>query len=552
MRSTVSAVLYTVAASAPTATDDRNKRFIRGSRWINTSTNEEFVCTSNEPTAAVWSSTTSGGGGGSSVHTDTVDPTINDDITSPYTTGQIWVNTATDAVFICADNTDGAAVWIDVASGGGGSSAHVTTSAPTINDDSGDGYAIGQLWVNTADDTAYIATDVTVGAAVWKQIDGAGGGGGGSAQSTNNNEALALDVATSNIVQNALDGNVTQTFTHGAVYLGQDLTGLVADPGTTFVTNAGDYAAVLVPVEETTDSLLGLPTGAFSASSIYNTGYEAYKASDASDGSRWSSNYNVLPRWWKVDYGVGVTKCITRIMIKQYYDGSNLIGNFDLEGSNDDSNWTVIGSKTQANNSNAQTHTFTNTTLYRYYRINITSSGTGYSSIFQLEFFHSSAAANVTNPILTTSTITLPAEATKAVVAVIADIAAFTINSTFVLSVSNNGGTNYDTATLVDRGQRLPSAGSYKTYTAVVPLTDRNAQDMRIKIQCTGTQSVKIRGIGVEYIYAESGAGAGDIWATVPTTSTSTGVAGQLAYDASYIYICTAPNVWKRVAIGSW
>lgn len=35
-----------------------------------------------------------------------------------------------------------------------------------------------------------------------------------------------------------------------------------------------------------------------------------------------------------------------------------------------------------------------------------------------------------------------------------------------------------------------------------------------------------------------------------PATSTSTGVAGQIAWDASYIYVCTATNLWKRVSIG--
>ena len=32
-------------------------------------------------------------------------------------------------------------------------------------------------------------------------------------------------------------------------------------------------------------------------------------------------------------------------------------------------------------------------------------------------------------------------------------------------------------------------------------------------------------------------------------TGTSTGTAGDIAWDASYIYVCTASNVWKRVAI---
>lgn len=44
------------------------------------------------------------------------------------------------------------------------------TTAPTINDDSGDGYSVGSLWVDTTADNFYIAVDVTVGAAVWKSF----------------------------------------------------------------------------------------------------------------------------------------------------------------------------------------------------------------------------------------------------------------------------------------------------------------------------------------------------------------------------------------------
>jgi hypothetical protein len=38
----------------------------------------------------------------------------------------------------------------------------------------------------------------------------------------------------------------------------------------------------------------------------------------------------------------------------------------------------------------------------------------------------------------------------------------------------------------------------------------------------------------------------------VPASATAAGTAGQIAYDGSYIYICTATDVWRRVAIGSW
>lgn len=44
------------------------------------------------------------------------------------------------------------------------------SAAPTVNDDSGDGYAVGSFWCDTTADNAYICLDATLGAAVWKII----------------------------------------------------------------------------------------------------------------------------------------------------------------------------------------------------------------------------------------------------------------------------------------------------------------------------------------------------------------------------------------------
>lgn len=51
-------------------------------------------------------------------------------------------------------------------------------TAPTVNEDSGDGYVIGHHWINTATDKEYVLTDTTVGAAVWVETTAAGGGSG--------------------------------------------------------------------------------------------------------------------------------------------------------------------------------------------------------------------------------------------------------------------------------------------------------------------------------------------------------------------------------------
>jgi hypothetical protein len=45
--------------------------------------------------------------------------------------------------------------------------ATVSASAPTVNDDSTEGYAIGAHWVDSSTDTAYTLLDDTAGAAVW-------------------------------------------------------------------------------------------------------------------------------------------------------------------------------------------------------------------------------------------------------------------------------------------------------------------------------------------------------------------------------------------------
>lgn len=39
---------------------------------------------------------------------------------------------------------------------------------------------------------------------------------------------------------------------------------------------------------------------------------------------------------------------------------------------------------------------------------------------------------------------------------------------------------------------------------------------------------------------------------TAPATSSSTGVAGQIAYDSTHIYVCVATNTWVRASIATF
>jgi hypothetical protein len=56
---------------------------------------------------------------------------------------------------------------------------NVTTTNPTVNDDSGDGYGAGSIWLNTNADIIWICIAATAGAAVWRPVTAVGLGGGG-------------------------------------------------------------------------------------------------------------------------------------------------------------------------------------------------------------------------------------------------------------------------------------------------------------------------------------------------------------------------------------
>ena len=52
--------------------------------------------------------------------------------------------------------------------------------------------------------------------------------------------------------------------------------------------------------------------------------------------------------------------------------------------------------------------------------------------------------------------------------------------------------------------------------------------------------------------YATSFTGQLIATGTAPVSASATGTAGEIRYDANYIYICTATDTWKRAAIATW
>jgi hypothetical protein len=72
-----------------------------------------------------------------------------------------------------------------------------------------------------------------------------------------------------------------------------------------------------------------------------------------------------------------------------------------------------------------------------------------------------------------------------------------------------------------------------------------------------GTTKVNVDGIGGVGIGASLVlSGSSNVLRIVnsqtPASASATGAVGTIAWDTSYIYVCTATNTWKRAAISTW
>lgn len=70
--------------------------------------------------------------------------------------------------------------------------------------------------------------------------------------------------------------------------------------------------------------------------------------------------------------------------------------------------------------------------------------------------------------------------------------------------------------------------------------------------QVGGVSKAKIDRDGIISGVSSLTAGTVPTRAAVPATASSTGTAGQIAWDASHVYVCTATNTWVRAAVATW
>lgn len=111
---------------------------------------------------------------------------------------------------------------------------------------------------------------------------------------------------------------------------------------------------------------------------------------------------------------------------------------------------------------------------------------------------------------------------------------------------SNSGGAGYDLT--LSAGDAGATGRGGNVYVKVGAQNTSGGNGSVIFLDQTGTQ---VASLGSTGIWTIAGALIMSTTAT-PASAAATGTTGQIAWDSSYIYVCTATNTWKRVAIATW
>ena len=130
------------------------------------------------------------------------------------------------------------------------------------------------------------------------------------------------------------------------------------------------------------------PAGTATASSEYNNDIAA-RAFDNTSATQWGTPDGITTGWLQYDFGAGNEQVITAYEIREYTN-TTAPDNWTFEGSHDAVNWTILDTRMGEGDGilNNQLTPFiipSNTTAYRYYRINITkNNGNDYVAIVEM------------------------------------------------------------------------------------------------------------------------------------------------------------------------
>lgn len=148
------------------------------------------------------------------------------------------------------------------------------------------------------------------------------------------------------------------------------------------------------------------PVGTAAASGEFSASFQAWRAFEGgtSQAFKWVAGSGQTTGWLRYDFGAGNTKVITHYSIvavpSDEVQPNRAPRNWTFEGSNDGSSWTVLNTQTGIGSwgqGEKRQYATTNTTAYRYYRINVSAiqPGGDVLVITEAEFLSSTTNADL-------------------------------------------------------------------------------------------------------------------------------------------------------------
>jgi hypothetical protein len=145
------------------------------------------------------------------------------------------------------------------------------TVAPTVNDDSADGYSVGSYWYDTTNDRAYVCLDATAGAAVWVRID--------NALALPNFGAGVIKTLSSDVIAAGNDRHLIVAAQSGTTDNLIEITGLAVGDEVIIRPDAGDTITVVNNSGAATDKIL-----LYNATNLALTGDQTLKLTKIASG----------------------------------------------------------------------------------------------------------------------------------------------------------------------------------------------------------------------------------------------------------------------------
>jgi hypothetical protein len=174
--------------------------------------------------------------------------------------------------------------------------------------------------------------------------------------------------------------------------------------------------------------------------------------------------------------------------------------------------------------------------------VNVSSAGV---TAFGKPVVTTTGAQSLTNKTLTNPSLYPGAGGFKTTLTATADGA----DANLAFRVKGDGNLSVESATGGMAFQVYPGAG-----TANYVRVDSSAANSPLSIRAIGTDtdiSINLLPKGAGVVQA-GGNPVVNKNAAVPATATSTGIVGQVAYDSTWFYVCTATNTWRRAALSTW